>query len=87
MWVLGAARFLSLIFGFTHYREAQFAKTRMQAAQQRALFTVTHVETSSQLAKARGSSSVGQQINFLPRGGELPGGQKRPQPGGSDGVD
>jgi spore germination protein len=70
LWVLGAVTLLSLVFGLTQYSEARSAKTRMQAAQQRALFNlVTHVENlEASLAKAWGSSSTGQQVNFLTSG-------------------
>lgn len=70
LWALGAVTVLSLAFGLAQYRDARSARIRMQAAQQRALFNlVTHVENlEASLAKARASSSPGQQINFLTSG-------------------
>jgi spore germination protein len=70
VWFLGVATVLALAFGLTQYRQAQSARTRMINAQQRAFFNlVTHVENlEASLAKARASSSVGQQINFLTSG-------------------
>lgn len=70
LWALAVACVLALAFGLTQYKEARSARTRMQAAQQRALFNlVTHVENlEASLAKARASSSVGQQVNFLTAG-------------------
>lgn len=67
VWLLGAVAVVSLVFGLTQYRHARTSRLQMQASEQRALYNlVNHIENiEANLAKARASSSSGQQINFL----------------------
>lgn len=64
---LAVALAVSLAFGLAQYRQAQSAGRKVRASQQRALYDlVSHIENmEGNLAKARASSSMGQQVNFL----------------------
>jgi spore germination protein len=67
IWGLAAVSVVALLFAITQYREARASNTRLEAAQQRALFTlISHVENvEGNLAKAQAAGSTAQQVTFL----------------------